>query len=155
MTSVLQEALTEIAIARGGELRPEDVVAVAHNPLSPLHRYFTWEDEKAAVERRLDQARVLIRSVRVTYHRVEASVQTVAWMRNPDPEKLSTEQGYVAVRSLEGDLLMARQAILAELARAEANLRRARDLAIVLGCQAMVAEYMEGLCDVRATIVGD
>ena len=59
------EALEEIRVANGGELHPGPVVESARNEASVLHRYFEWSDPKAAELHRLDQARALIRSIRV------------------------------------------------------------------------------------------
>lgn len=46
-----------------GKLTAELVVEAARDPDSPLHSAFTWDDAEAARERRLEQARSLIRSV--------------------------------------------------------------------------------------------
>lgn len=48
-----------------GRLEPEAVVATAAHTDSPLHPAFEWDDEMAAVEHRLNQARNLIRSIRI------------------------------------------------------------------------------------------
>lgn len=48
-----------------GRLTPPDLLAEATPPESPLHRYFEWDNVKAAHEYRLGQARHLIASVLV------------------------------------------------------------------------------------------
>lgn len=56
--------LDELELIRnknGGILRPEDVVEFAKNPKTALHKKFTWDNDKAAHEYRLWQARELIR----------------------------------------------------------------------------------------------
>lgn len=71
-----------------GELTPELVVAEAADPNSPLHDRFEWDDAKAAAAHRIEQARALIRSVRVTYA--------------PSPEgEERTVRAFVSVRSPE------------------------------------------------------
>lgn len=45
-----------------GKLLPEDVIESARPKTSILHKFFTWDDTKAANERRIDQARGLIRA---------------------------------------------------------------------------------------------
>lgn len=50
-----------------GELTPEDVLADARNPNSPLHTFFEWDDSAAAHQHRLHQARGLIRAVVAVY----------------------------------------------------------------------------------------
>lgn len=48
-----------------GKLHAEEVVDAARPTASPLHHLFTWDDAVAAAERRLDEARQLIRSYKV------------------------------------------------------------------------------------------
>lgn len=57
---VLDE-LRKIAKRRRGLLRPRHVIDAASDPDSPLHGRFTWDDEKAADEYRLWQARELLK----------------------------------------------------------------------------------------------
>ena len=62
---LIGEALEVIRLANAGELHPRAVVEDARPPESPLHPHFEWNDAKAAEAHRLDQARALIRSIRV------------------------------------------------------------------------------------------
>jgi len=55
--------LNQIRKENAGVLRPADVVAFAKNPRTKLHEKFTWDDNEAAREYRLWQARELIRVV--------------------------------------------------------------------------------------------
>ena len=57
------KALEEIRIKNNNQLRPPDVVKEAKKTDHPLHNAFTWDDKKAAQERRLEQARYLIRVI--------------------------------------------------------------------------------------------
>lgn len=50
-----------------GKLTPDLVVNEARNPDSDLHEYFVWDDAEAAELHRLEQARALIRRVKITY----------------------------------------------------------------------------------------
>jgi len=59
------EALEKIAVQSGGRLTPKGVVSAAKDPKHVLHRHFEWNDAKAAEAYRIDQARELIRVVRV------------------------------------------------------------------------------------------
>lgn len=52
--------------ARDGKLTPEAVLEEAVRRDSPLHDHFEWDDGEAAKRWRLEQARSLIASVRVT-----------------------------------------------------------------------------------------
>lgn len=51
---------------RDGGLKASTVVTEAKPRTSPLHSHFEWNDKKGADAHRLDQARRLIRRVRVT-----------------------------------------------------------------------------------------
>ena len=62
---VAHKALEEIKANNGGDLLPEDIVTAARNKESPLHDFFEWNDKKAATERRLDEARGLVRAIHV------------------------------------------------------------------------------------------
>src|SRR5262245_27290044 len=61
---VVEEALAEISDERGF-LTPRAVVEAARPEGSTLHPYFLWDDQAAAEEYRLAQARHLVRSVTV------------------------------------------------------------------------------------------
>lgn len=62
---VIGEALTKISAATNGKLTPSAVVEAARNRRHPLHRFFEWDDTAAAEKWRQDQARGLIRCVRI------------------------------------------------------------------------------------------
>lgn len=62
---VIGDTIAGIATERGGEVTPDDVVEAAKAADNPLHPHFEWDDEAAAERYRLDQARAIIRSVRV------------------------------------------------------------------------------------------
>lgn len=49
------------------ETTAEAILADAKSPRSPLHSLFEWNNSRAAHEYRLEQARAVIRSVRVVY----------------------------------------------------------------------------------------
>lgn len=58
-------ALAKIAEQQKGRLTPPAVVDAARDNRHPLHRFFEWDDALAAEGYRLEQARTLIRSVRI------------------------------------------------------------------------------------------
>jgi hypothetical protein len=57
------ERLEALRSDSNGVLFTKDVVADARSEASPLHPFFEWNDRKAAVAHRLNQARTLIRAV--------------------------------------------------------------------------------------------
>lgn len=59
------EELAKITDAHDGRLTPDDVVEAAKNPRSALHKHFEWNDQAAAQAFRLDQAREIIRTIRI------------------------------------------------------------------------------------------
>lgn len=117
--------------AKHGRLTPALVVRDAKRPNSILHPCFEWDDGEAAGKWREEQARVLIRSIRVTITTDTSIIESVAYVRDPNVE--SDEQGYVSVESLRGNRKAAREALAYESSRAEALLERARNLAVALG----------------------
>lgn len=75
MSIMRDEVLSELKGLEGadGKLHAAHVVDAARSPASPLHALFTWDDATAAEERRLEQARGLIRSYRVAIVTTTAS----------------------------------------------------------------------------------
>lgn len=75
---ILLPEMERIKNENGGALRAQDVVNEAASEASPLHRYFNWDDNEAAYQYRLWQARQLISAVVVmlpyTKHSVTAYV---------------------------------------------------------------------------------
>jgi len=64
-----------------GLLKPEAVVAAAANEASSMHKFFTWDDAKAAAKCRLEEARALIRNVECQYDE--------NWLKGPVPAFVS------------------------------------------------------------------
>lgn len=93
MTTTRQELLKaelEAIRAERGVLIPQYVVEAARPQSSPLHRFFEWDDEKAAEQHRVETARGLIRSVRIQY-------------REPtEDEAALMGRGYLSVRTPQG-----------------------------------------------------
>lgn len=50
---------------RYGHIHPQIIVDEARNPKNPLHGQFMWNDREAAEKYRLDQARDMLRSIRI------------------------------------------------------------------------------------------
>jgi hypothetical protein len=68
------EAIAEVAERQGGRLTPDAVVEAARSDESPLHPHFEWDNDAAAEAYRLDQARGIIRSIRVIEPKAEDGV---------------------------------------------------------------------------------
>lgn len=122
--------LTRLAEANEGRLTPDNVVDAAQDEASPLHKCFEWDDDAAAHMFRVEQARHLIRSVRVEVTTTEHSVRVPAFVHDPDCER--GEQGYVSIRKIASDEDKSREVVIAEFSRAASALKRARAVAMAL-----------------------
>jgi len=87
----IRKELTILASSRGG-LTPQAVLAVARNPKSILHDYFTWDDGEAAAKWREAQAYDLIRRVKVT---IETPARKTLTVRAFWPVKQVADDGTV------------------------------------------------------------
>jgi hypothetical protein len=146
----IRDALAKIAEENGGLLTPDAVVAAAASKSSVLHGEFEWDAKKAAHAHRIEQARTLIRSVRVVITTDKTTVSTVAYVRDPDVER--DEQGYCATASLVGDIERARAALVNEFSRAAAALRRARELAVAFSMEGEVEAVTASVDSMRTRI---
>lgn len=113
---------------QNGQITPELVLDAASDPQSPLHRSFEWNDETAGHAYRLDQARALIRSVKVEITTTQRTVRTVNYVRDVRAED---EQGYVRLTNVTADGI-AEATVAAEVERAVAMVRRGRGIAAAL-----------------------
>lgn len=114
-----------------GCLLPSDIVEDGKNPDSPLHSYFEWDNDVCGERYRLDQARTLIRSIRVEVTIRDIPLSVVGYVRDPDKE--TRDGGYRNVLTLRSDEDSARAAIVDEMKRVSNAVKRAKTLAIVLG----------------------
>jgi hypothetical protein len=123
----IRNRLAELAAVGGGRLTPAAVVTDAAKRNSPLHAYFEWDDKKAAHSHRIEQARALIVSVRVTYQTPTRTVVSVAYVHDPNAEV--GEQGYRALEQIRTDEDEARALLVQEFGRVASMLERAREIA--------------------------
>ena len=98
----IRDALRRLADGNGGVLLPENVVEAARDEASPLHEHFQWDDGEAARQWRLEQARALIRTVRLVYVPAESPGHRI--VRHELPEYTpGDEDGYrLTVQVLRG-----------------------------------------------------
>jgi hypothetical protein len=139
--------LAEIEERNGGRLTPDDVVADAKSPSSPLHGYFEWNIKKAAAAHWIEQARQLITSVHVVIRTETKTVRSVYYVRDPTAE--DNQQGYRSVTRLRTDADLARDAISNAFSRAADVLRSARELAVVLGLEGEVETLLKSVVGMR------
>lgn len=106
------EALAKITAAHSGRLEPENVVKAAKDEKSPLHHHFEWNDRVAAHSYRMDQARNIIRIIRVE------DTET----GDVQPAYVSVAQGGVSYRAVS-EVVNSRELQLIVLQQAERDLR--------------------------------
>lgn len=85
-----QDILQKLA-KEHGQLTPEIVIDYAKPQESPLHQFFQWDDSKAAELYRLEQARGLIRRIKVEYVTEETKTVTVRAYHCITPEIPTTD----------------------------------------------------------------
>jgi len=139
----IEARLARIEEKHGGVLRPDDVIKDARNPKSPLHDQCEWDDTAAARKYRQDQARTLIRTVRVVVEVNRREISTPRYVRDPG---VGEAQGYTDVMKLKGEDELARDALAAEVVRIRAFIERTRSIAIVLGLEERLEELL-GMLD--------
>ena len=133
-------ALEDIAAKNAGILRAQDVVKAARSPKSVLHSQFEWDNDKAADEWRMQQARGLIRA---TVHWIEIGGQkeqvNVFVSLGPDRTEGGGYRGLISVLanpSLREQMLL--DAIV-ELKRLQVKYARLSELAAVFEAAERVA----------------
>ena len=134
------EAIAEIKALedRRGRLTPEQVVEAARDKASALHDCFEWDDSTAAEKYRLDQARDLLKRVKIEIEYHETTIKVVGYVRDPDADP--GNQGYRATMRVtkRGAADMMRS----ELAAIVADMNRAAKLAT-----ARASDLPEGFAD--------
>lgn len=133
--------LTRLARDNDGRLTPDNVVDAAQDEASPLHQCFEWDNDAAAHMFRVEQARHLIRSVRVDVTTSHHTVRVPAFVHDPECER--GEQGYVSICQLSSDEDKSREVVIAEFSRAASALRRARAVAMALGIEEQIDDISE------------
>ena len=126
------DRLAEIASRNDGRVTPEMVLTDAQEPDSPFHDMLDWDNEKAAHSWRLNQCRIIIRSVRYVAHvSVDREVRSPRYIRDPEAE--AGTQGYRDIVSIKTQKDVSREALQVEIDRIMAMLIRASAIAEVLG----------------------
>lgn len=133
-----------------GHLTPEMVVNDAMSPDSPLHGEFMWDKDTAAQAHWIEQARRLIRSVKIIITTETKVIKTVAYVR--DPTKEGNEQGYLSVERIRGDKDIAREALVEEFKRAGSALQRAQRLAIAFGIEDQIEVMAKQIQQIRRDV---
>lgn len=123
---------------------PDAVVKAASDPKNPMHRdpKFHWgDDSKAAYSYRLDVARDIISSVRVTVQVKDIRIMVPMYVR--DPNAPPRNQGYIPMSGVSRSRKSSSEVLEHEASCAMAHLRRYRDLVATLGGDQEILELIE------------
>lgn len=114
-----------------GGIQAPDLVEIARDPESSLHNLFDWDDSRAAHKYRVDTARTVIESYRLSVQKTlkvggEINVARV-------PGAVSTGNGYRSVKLVMSDPTSAQLQIETEWKRIDSLLSRLMGLCLVNG----------------------
>lgn len=117
-----------------GFSRPEELVADARRKQSPLHRLFEWDDDAAAEQYRLSQARHVLGSIRIVYAKAEGKEHKVRAFTF-----LPSQKGYVSRARILSDDDLRREAYQVALRDLNAFIKRFEEYAdlVAIGRQAL------------------
>lgn len=132
-----------------GHLDPKQVVADAKNPASPLHDEFEWDQGTAAEAHWMETARRLIRFVKLE---VIIDRQTiVAPFYVCDPLRAPKSRRYLELSRAARQREIAQQVLIAELDRIAAAIRRAQEIAAVLGLTQELADLLNDVTALKTS----
>lgn len=142
MTEIQKRFIT--GLEKKGRITAPEVLDAARPESSPIHDCFDWNDSEAAEKWRLEQARELIRRVKIELVYQEVSVRTVKYVADP-----ASSDGYT-------DIVKAREPSLSEIMSAEwrnvlALAKRAQSIATARGDR-MPAGYLDRCAEAVALI---
>ncbi|WP_461455494.1 hypothetical protein [Metallibacterium sp.] len=146
------EILAEIAAKNGGLLLPRKVWEEAKAKDHPLHDYFEWNDRLAGKRYRDEQARVLIRGVRISTESTRGVFRAPQWVRSPHVPR--DEQGYQQISDIA--TVKARKEVLRqELDRCVGVLTRLSEIARVMGMHAELQRALQAIEMLRGRLMRD
>ena len=104
LSTAQRDEITALRDRNNGRVTPVDVVDFARDPNTALHTAFTWDNQRAATEHRLDQARRLI-AVYVTVIRHQGrTIRVRPLLSNPSiRHELNMRSGYADVSMIRGN----------------------------------------------------
>lgn len=141
--------LREIAEQNDGRLEPQKVVEASEDASHPFHPWFDWDNEIAGPKHRLEQARALIRSVRIEIRTNTVPFRAPQWVRAPD--RKPEQQGYVevtAVVALDARLKILRQ----ELDRCIGVVNRLAEISAAMHIAAEFTAAQQALAALRGRL---
>lgn len=109
---------------RDGFLIPAEVVKKAQAKRNPMHNEFTWDDSMAAEQHRLDQARLMIRTIEVV-HKEAPHIQSRAYhvITRPASNGDNSRKVYQSIEEILADPI-ARDELLSQAIRDALSFRK-------------------------------
>lgn len=124
---VYGEHIVSLIEENNGLISAEIVVDDASREVSPLHDYFEWDDQVAAMEYRLNRARVLMRSIQVVIKADDQERTAVLCEHIKIKNGDITESGYTTIMRVMTDEDLRRQTVERALHELQSWQRRYRD----------------------------
>lgn len=90
-------------IVRMGKPTPKQIVEAARPDNSPLHRFFTWDNAGAAESWRIEEARILVRSISVRIINRDGEEVPVRAFHLLPSEDVPNEQRYTHINVIRDD----------------------------------------------------
>lgn len=118
------EELEAIRAASNGQIQPEDVLRKAADKGSAMHTIFEWDDTEAAHQYRIEQARGMIRAVRVEIVRPNKEREYVRCYANVQNED---EREYRAVEEILDNSSLRKQLLLEAIQQLKAFRERYKE----------------------------
>ena len=132
-----------------GAIKPADVVEAATPATSPLHPLFTWDDSSAAQLYREDEARNIIRSVRIIRtdlpHQEQPIVRAIVNVQAHDHESKFEGNGYISIDRATNDEAYRQQLLTNARAEIVSWQRRYDDLLQFAGASPHVSEVIKSI----------
>ena len=146
---VAYRELEKIRMASGGELTPDAVVDAVKSEDHLLHGLFTWDDTKAAREYRKEEARLLSRSIKITFVEApEAPVKEYQVVtKSAETEEKKNVKVYRSTMDILADPVLRAELLsraLRELVTCQRRFRGLQELVPVFRALDEVLETMEG-----------
>lgn len=139
-----------LSIDKEGTIAPEEVVAAAAPPTSPIHDLFEWDDSKAAHAHRLSQARKVITDFEFIVTTTTRILECPMYTR--DPRLPAGQSGYVRVAALRTLDDSRRASLQSEVDRVRSFIHRTRAMAAGMGLEDEAELMLQELLGIRQPV---
>lgn len=138
----------KLAAIEAASRKPALLVQHARNPRHPFHKSFPWDDAKAAQAYRLEIAKDIIKSFKLTVVLGDLKISAPYYVSNP----VSRGSAYMRTADVATKQHTARITLLDELSRIKAAIIRARSLAAVFKLTRHFEKLLAAVVEVEGRI---